>query len=178
MSLKRFLRLPASLPSAVFERIFEDTVARARCAQDLVAAKIAMRFGDAALLPAPTQPATTGAGQQGTTGTPAFLLRVPRNFRQLFAFGGELCRCHRQHLTWARLLQHAGIDSQAWLQEILAPEDAGPCGRACTSSRHQSYSAVRTLNERAVERLVALAHKIIGVRDAQDLQEKQQQHRQ
>ena len=35
---------------------------------------------------------------------------MPVNYKALFAFGHEICKCHNKHLTYNSILEHNRID--------------------------------------------------------------------
>jgi hypothetical protein len=73
---------------------------------------------------------------------------MPNNFNKLFAFAQLNCNCHHLRLTMPNLLWHAGVDSEAWMNQILQPEKPN-------ARKNSTYW--RRQNERSVRRFVNLA---------------------
>ena len=119
-TLKRFVGLPSSIPNTIFSKIMINTVQVTTEARVRLLKKIGIRFG----LEEQEEAQINEIDQEEI-----FIKSFPSNFKVLFAFAGGHCNipdchCRGQRLTASCIFQHAGLDFDAWFNELTDPERA------------------------------------------------------
>ena len=83
--------------------------------------------------------------QQHQAIVPISLKQFPDNFKQLFAFAGKICHCHRRRLTCANLLEHEKVDFHKWLGDMIEVKQ-----KRIGKKKKLKMAAVRRSNHRFV----------------------------
>ena len=45
--------------------------------------------------------------------------KIPNNYKILFAFAGSICKCHKKHLTYARVLEHNNMNENQFHDKLF-----------------------------------------------------------
>jgi hypothetical protein len=45
--------------------------------------------------------------------------KFPNNFKQLVAFPGKICHCHRRRLTCASIFEHENFNFKEWFKNLV-----------------------------------------------------------
>jgi hypothetical protein len=90
--------------------------------------------------------------------------RFHNNFKQLFAFPGKICHCHRRRLTCASIFEHENVDFEEWFTNLLDAKI-----KKISKKKKLKLAAIRRQNQRFVSRLIQRAQQLIYNPQAPDL---------